>query len=71
MAEADAAELTTNLAASVTTVQRSFFMAAAAMAPQVKARCANTLWDTVNELATLLAASANPGYEEEEATPFD
>ena len=71
MAEEDAAELTTNLAASVTTVQRSFFMAAAAMAPQVKARCANTLWDTVNELATLLAASANPGYEEEEATPFD
>lgn len=71
MAEEDAAELTTNLAASVTTVQRSFFMAAAAMAPQVKARCANTLWDTVNELATLLAASANPSYEEEEATPFD
>ena len=71
MAEEDAAELTTNLAASVTTVQRTFFMAAAAMAPQVKARCANTLWDTVNELATLLAASANPSYEEEEATPFD
>lgn len=71
MAEEDAAELTINLAASVTTVQRSFFMAAAAMAPQVKARCANTLWDTVNELATLLAASANPSYEEEEATPFD
>ena len=71
MAEEDAAELTTNLAASVTTVQRSFFMAAAAMAPQVKTRCANTLWDTVNELATLLAASANPSYEEEEATPFD
>lgn len=71
MAEEDAAELTTNLAASVTTVQRSFFMAAAAMAPQVKARCANTLWDTVNELATLLSASANPSYEEEEATPFD
>lgn len=71
MAKEDAAELTTNLAASVTTVQRSFFMAAAAMAPQVKARCANTLWDTVNELATLLAASANPSYEEEEATPFD